>query len=272
MAGRWLVWTLLAPAQLLLLGAVIGGLLVAFVPRRLGPQTRAVRAGRSLAALSSVGLLLLGVLPTSHYLALPLATRFPVPQLPAYVDGIILLAGSERPWLSDAYGEPQTGPHGSRYITALRLAQRYPDAQIVFTGGPRQADWAGPLGTQTATAEAILGSVDLDPARLAVDDRSLDTCDHPGNVRALVQPRPGETWVVVTSAMHMPRTVACFRAAGWPDVIPYPTDHQVSVVDWDASDFRIVRNLGLLDDAAHEWLGLAYYRLTGRIAEFFPAP
>jgi uncharacterized SAM-binding protein YcdF (DUF218 family) len=270
--GRWLVWAWVAPAQLLLLATLVGGLLLAIAPGRLGPPTRAVRIGRRLVTLTAVGLLLLGFLPTSHYLALPLATRFPVPRLPADVAGIILLAGSERQWLSDAYGEPQTGPHGSRYLTALRLAQRHPDARVVFTGGPRQVDWAGPLGTQTATAEAILGSVGLDPARLAVDDRSLDTCDHPGNVRAMVQPRPGETWVVVTSAMHMPRTVACFRAAGWPDVIPYPTDHQVSAVDWDASDFRIVRNLGLLDDAAHEWFGLAYYRLTGRIAELFPAP
>lgn len=263
---------MLAPAQLLLLAAIIGGLLVAFAPRRLGPPARAVRLGRGLLALSTVGLLVFGLLPASHYLALPLATRFPVPRLPADVAGIVLLAGSERPWLSEAYGEPQTGPHGSRYVTALRLAQRFPEARVVFSGGARRADWAGPLGTQTATAEAILGSVGLDPARLAIDDRSSDTCDHPGNVRALVQPRPGETWIVVTSAMHMPRTVACFRAAGWTDVIPYPTDHQVSELDWDASDFRVVRNLALLDDAAHEWLGLAYYRLAGRIAEFFPAP
>lgn len=272
MTGRWLVWTLAAPAQLLLLATVVGGLLLAFTPWHLGRPTRVFRIARGLVGWSAAALLLLGLLPTSHYLALPLATRFPVPRLPAEVDGIILLAGSERPWLSDAYGEPQTGPHGSRYVTALRLAQRYPGARVVFTGGPRRADWAGPFGTQTATAEAILGSVGLDTARLAIDERSLDTCDHPVNVRALAQPRPGETWVVVTSAMHMPRTVACFRAAGWTDVIPYPTDHQVSSVDWDASDFRIVRNLTLLDDAAHEWLGLAYYRATGRIAEFFPAP
>jgi uncharacterized SAM-binding protein YcdF (DUF218 family) len=270
--GRWLAWTMVAPAQLLLLAATIGGLLLALAPPRMGPPTRAVRAARGLVALSAVGLLLFGLLPTSHYLALPLATRFPVPRLPAEVAGIILLAGSEGQWLSDAYGEPQTGPHGSRYVTALRLAQRYPDARLVFTGGPRRVDWAGPLGTQTATAEAILGSVGLEPGRLAIDDRSADTCDHPGNVRALMNPLAGEAWVVVTSAMHMPRAIACFRAAGWPEVIAYPTDHQVAAVDWDAPDFRIVRNLALLDDAAHEWLGLAHYRITGRIAEFWPPP
>ena len=90
--------------------------------------------------------------------------------------------------------------------------------------------------------------------------------------RQLVQPRPGETWVVVTSAMHMPRTVACFRAAGWGDVIPYPTDFKVVLGDWDAGTVQVADNLALLDAALHEWIGLAYYRLTGRTQEWFPAP
>lgn len=272
MGLRWLVWPLVAPSQLLIGLAMAGGLLLLLAPRRLGPPSGVQRAGRALAAAGGLGLLLLGLFPTSHYLALPLATRFPVPVLPDDVAGIILLAGSERQHVSDAYGEPQTGSHGSRYLTALRLAQRYPEARVVFSGGPREAPGMGALGTQTAVAAAILGSIDLDPARLAFDDKSFDTCDHPANVRALARPRPGETWVVVTSAMHMPRTMACFRAAGWPEVVPYPTDHQLLEVGWVAADFRIHRNLGLLDDAAHEWLGLAYYRLSGRIAEFFPAP
>jgi hypothetical protein len=41
---------------------------------------------------------------------------------------------------------------------------------------------------------------------------------------------------------------------------------------WEASSFRIAGNLELLDVALHEWVGLAYYRLTGRIAEIFPGP
>ncbi len=36
--------------------------------------------------------------------------------------------------------------------------------------------------------------------------------------------------------------------------------------------FQIADNLVLLDLAMHEWIGLAYYRLTGRTREFFPAP
>ena len=39
--------------------------------------------------------------------------------------------------------------------------------------------------------------------------------------KALVQPPPGETWLFVTSAFHMPRAVGLFRKAGFP-VVPWP--------------------------------------------------
>jgi uncharacterized SAM-binding protein YcdF (DUF218 family) len=270
MSFRWLIWGLASPSQLLLATTMAGTLLVLATSGRAGPPSRWLRIGRGLTLVGGIGLLLFGLLPVSHYLAHALEARFPVPALPAKVDGIILLAGSERPAVSQEYGVPQTGAHGSRYITALRLAQRYPSARLVFTGGVRSEPGKGSLETQAAVAAAILGQIGLEPARLVFDEQSRDSCDHPRNVQALVQPRPGETWVVVTSAMHMPRTVACFRAAGWGDVIPYPTDFKVVLGGWDAGTIQVADNLALLDVALHEWIGLVFYRLSGRTQELLP--
>jgi uncharacterized SAM-binding protein YcdF (DUF218 family) len=213
-----------------------------------------------------------GLLPTSHYLANVLETRFPQPAFPDHVDGIVLLAGAERPEASQAYGEPQVGRSGGRYVTLLRLAQRYPEARIVFSGGPRREPDRGPLETQAAVAERILTTVGLDPARLAFDEHSKDTCDSGPNARALAKPRPGEVWVVVGSALDLPRIVACFRAAGWADIVPQPANYRSVPGGWDTSSFQVAANLQLLDDAAHEWGGLVFYRLTGRTNEWFPAP
>lgn len=272
MSLRWLLWSLASPSQLLLGVTIAGALLLLFTTGGVGPPSRAARVGKALAVTGGVGLLLFGLLPTSHYLAHALETRFPIPQLPQDVAGIILLSGSERPSASDAYGEPQTGSHGSRYIAALRLAHRYPEAQFVFSGGPRTEPGKGPLETQSAVAAAILENAGLEPSRLNFESESRDSCDHPVNVRALVRPQSGEHWVVVTSAMHMPRVIGCFRAAGWPEVIQYPTDFRVVVGGWNTGTFQVAENLSLLDIALHEWVGLAYYRVTGRIAEFFPSP
>jgi len=269
---RWFLWSLVSPSQVLLAMIVTGTLLLLFASTSEGPPSRVARIGKTLALTGAICLLLVGLLPASHYFAHALEARFPIPQLPRDVEGIILLSGSERPAASDAYGEPQLDEQGSRYIAYLRLANRYAGARLVYSGGGRSAPGKGPLGTQAAVATAILGNVGLDPARIVYELESHDSCDHPRNVRALVQPQPGEHWVVVTSAMHMPRVVACFRAAGWPAIIPYPTDFKVVLGPWGSGTFQITDNLALLDMSLHEWLGLLYYRLVGKTGEFFPAP
>jgi len=262
---RWLVWSLASPSQVIVATVIAGGALMAFRRSR-------GRLARLLVACGAAGLLLFGCLPTAHYLAYPLEHRFPATTLPDHVAGIILIGGGERVATSEAYAEPQLNSHGSRYVAALRLAARYPGAQLVSTGGPMAEPGKGPLGTHSAVAAAILDHVALNPGRVRYDTSSRDTCDHPANTRALVRPLPGDVWVVVTSAMHMPRVMACFRAAGWGDVVPFPTDYRVVMGRWSTGTFQAAANLALLDFAAHEWVGLAYYRLTGRTREFFPAP
>lgn len=261
MSLRWLLWSLLSPSQVILGVTILGGLLLAF-----GRE----RAGRRLSIVGGVALLVFGLLPTSHYLVYPLESRFPQPTLPQRVTGIVLLSGAERPAASQEYGEPQLSWAAGRYTTALRLAVKYPEARLVFSGGPPVDPDTGRLG-QTGVAKQILSSVGIDPARLAFEEASSDTCDNASNTKALVQPKQGETWVVVTSAIHMPRMIACFRAAGW-DVIPAPADRHVVLGGWNAGSFQVTDNLALLDMALHEWVGLAYYRLTGRTRDLFPAP
>jgi len=227
------------------------------------------RLGRVLCVLGAAGLLLFGLLPLSDSLLAPLEDRYPQPRLPAQVAGILLLAGAEQAAASDLRGEPQLNAHGSRYTTTMRLAARYPQARVVFIGGALR-DPRG-LPGQTAVARALLPSLGLDAARLSFDDRSEDTCESAVDARVLVGPAHGENWVVVTSAAHMPRTMACFQAAGW-NVIPQPADYQGLVTTWEPGSYRVADNLASLDIALHEWIGLAYYRLAGRTRVLFPAP
>jgi uncharacterized SAM-binding protein YcdF (DUF218 family) len=55
---------------------------------------------------------------------------------------------------------------------------------------------------------------------------------------------------------------------GW-EVVPYPTDFRRGP---NPLHFELVDNLADLDLAAHEWLGLVYYRLRGYTNELFPGP
>lgn len=258
---RWLLWSLLSPSQLLLGATCLGALLLLLGWRR---------GGRWLLLPALSGLLLFGLLPLSHYLALPLEGRFPPPRLPADVAGIVLLAGAERPAATEYSGEPQLNAQAARYTTTLRLLQAYPQARLVFTGGPATDPANGRLG-QTGVGQQILAAAGVAPRRVTYEQASADTCASATNTRALVLPEAGDHWVVVTSALHLPRTVACFRAAGW-EIVAQPADRRVVPGAWNVGSFRVVDNLALLDAALHEWLGLLYYRLSGRTRELFPAP
>ena len=86
-----------------------------------------------------------------------------------------------------------------------------------------------------------------------------------------MNPQPGETWLLVTSGWHMPRSVGIFRRQGW-NVIPYPVDYltdgrKVAIKDPDFDD-----GLGLLNLGLHEWIGLVAYRLLDYTTGVLPGP
>jgi uncharacterized SAM-binding protein YcdF (DUF218 family) len=87
-----------------------------------------------------------------------------------------------------------------------------------------------------------------------------------------VPQRPGETWLLVTSAFHMPRAMGLFRKAGFA-VLPWPTDYRTSGRE-GIGMFRDgpVDALQTTTLAMREWIGLLAYFLSGRIDRLLPGP
>jgi uncharacterized SAM-binding protein YcdF (DUF218 family) len=80
--------------------------------------------------------------------------------------------------------------------------------------------------------------------------------------KALVHPQPGEVWLLVTSAIHMPRALAVTRALDWP-MLPWPSDY-ITAPAGGSDPFDIAGNLGLTDYAVHEWIGMLAYHWSGK--------
>ena len=59
-----------------------------------------------------------------------------------------------------------------------------------------------------------------------MERRSRNTQENVEFSKAMVAPKSGERWLLVTSAFHMPRSVGLFRKAGFA-VEPYPVDWRV---------------------------------------------
>ena len=112
----------------------------------------------------------------------------------------------------------------------------------------------------------------LDQGDVVYEDRSRNTFENALFTRDLVKPKEGERWLLVTSAMHMPRAVGVFRKVGFP-VIAYPVDFRTNGEFWRAGVPGDTGSaVSMVENAMHEWLGLIAYRLTGKTDALFPAP
>jgi len=256
-----LAWLVLSPDSLLVL-LIIATWLLALSPW----QT----AARRLLIASGVLTLLVATVPVGSWLLSSLEQRFPASTEPgAAPDGIIVLGGSFSMWLSASYEQPQLNDSAERLLTFLALARRYPQARLVFTGGSgvpslqevREAEFA----------RQLFSDLGLDPERVIFERESRNTYENAANSRALVNPSPAETWLLITSAYHMPRSMGAFCQQGWK-LQAYPVDYQTLAGGPDLLHFGFAANLRALSLAWHELLGLVAYRLTGKTNRLLPAP
>jgi uncharacterized SAM-binding protein YcdF (DUF218 family) len=237
-------------------------------------RTRWVRAGRRVLLLCLWLFLLVGMLPFGSALIAVLEDRFPAwTETASPPDGIVILGGPIRLGLSRARGTVELSEAAERFTVIPALARKFPNARIVFTGG--NASLRGGL-SEAPFALRLLESLGIPRERLLIEDRARNTAENASFTKALVSPKPGERWLLVTSAAHMPRAVGAFRKVGFP-VEPYPVDWQTEGRHgpwwhWLRPSRHILRGWDKLDDAAKEWVGLVTYWLTGRTSELFPGP
>jgi len=250
------------PTNFLIGVGLLGALLLA---------TRSASLGKRLVIASIVLLAICGFSPLGNLVLYPLETRFPPwDAARGEPDGIIVLGGSIDPDLSASHGMAVFGSATDRIIATAALAHRYPNARIVFTGG--SANLISADAKEADYASAVFESLGISKQRLTMERLSRNTQENAEFSKALVAPKSGERWLLVTSAYHMPRSVGLFRKAGFA-VEPYPVDWRVGA---RAGLFKFsafaVDGLARVDAGAREWMGLAAYRISGKISEFFPGP
>jgi uncharacterized SAM-binding protein YcdF (DUF218 family) len=250
------------PSNLLIVLALIGVVLMG---------TRLARCGRRITGTAVLLLAIAGLSPLGTALVRPLEQRFP-PWTAGTGEptGIVVLGGAIYPSLSAQRGTPVINDGAERMTIMADLARRFPNARIVFSGGSGKL-----LGSHPDEAQFVvplLQSFGIAAGRIETESVSRNTFENATMTKALVRPEPGQRWLLVTSAFHMPRAVGCFRRAGFA-VEPYPVDWQTGGAADLLSPFEAVSaGLGLTDIAMREWTGLLIYRLTGRTSALFPAP
>lgn len=138
------------------------------------------------------------------------------------------------------------GGEHQRIVEAVQLARRMPYAKLIVTGA-------------SARDVAYARAQGLADGRLIVEPYARTTFQNAIFTRMLLSPKNSKKWLVVTSAIHMPRAVGVFREAGF------------SVVAWPVFD-QPPNGSQSTATTLHEAFGLFGYWLLGWSDSLFPAP
>ena len=254
-----LLWLIFAPDSLFVILLCIGLILLI---------TKKYQKAQLLLTILTVFTLIISIFPIGGWLLYPLETHFETnPKLPEKIEGIIILGGSIKAQNSAAWQQLETNDYHERLSHSIILAHTYPQARLLFTGGNSSIDRSKPAESDFILEHLIKSGIQKD--RIIVEPKARNTAENAQFSKLLIQPEQNETWVLVTTAFHMPRAIGVFCQQGWK-VIPFPVDHQTIPGQSFKPAFQFFSHAEGLTTAMHEWLGLIAYFLTGKTSQLLP--
>ena len=230
---------------------------------------RRFRAATWLLTTAVASFFIVGWSPLGPALIAPLENRFPIPDLPSAVTGIVMLGGAVDTHLTGDRHSTALNDNAERVFATAVLARRYPHARILLSGGANHL-FAEQTLNESEVARDVLVDMGIPQERIEMEERSRTTFENAVESLSVAKPKSGDVWLLVTSAYNMPRAVASFEAVRFP-VLPYPVDYRTRPTDMFKPTKSIAEGMTLTDVAAHEWLGLLAYWLSGRTHDLLPA-
>ncbi len=226
---------------------------------------RRPRAIRPLLGGAIVLLALIGWQPLPELLIRQLEAYYPEIPLDAdlrgYAGVVVLGGGTAAGRLQQSHQHPLINDGGERLAVSAALALRHPDLPLVYTGGEGDPQGGGP--SEAERARIFYESFGIPAKQIRYEQVSRNTFENATLTAKLPGVNPRAPWLLLTSAWHMPRSIATFEKAGW-NVTAFP-------VDYRAEDDIVWTHYSLLSGASewqlvlNELVGLAAYRITGRL-------
>ncbi|ELS33123.1 MULTISPECIES: YdcF family protein [Pseudanabaena] len=182
------------------------------------------------------------------------------------VEAIVVLGGGTRPRLSPRPWY-EVNEAGDRILYGSLLYKQGHAPLLVVTGG--RAEWYGEGGNpESEDMAAIAEFVGVPSQAIIQESQSLNTRENAVNTKQILSKRGINQILLVTSALHMPRSMEIFRKVGF-ECIAAPTDflavqHEnnkgwASILDLLPS----AEALKNTTNAIKEYIGLFIYQMVG---------
>ncbi|ACK68918.1 protein of unknown function DUF218 [Gloeothece citriformis PCC 7424] len=180
-------------------------------------------------------------------------------------EAIVLLGGATKP---PAYPRPMVdmSEQGDRVLYAAKLYLDQKAPLIIASGG--RIDWLSNEQSESADMANLLQLMGVPPQVIIQEPDSLNTYENATNVKKILQEKGIKQVLLVTSALHMPRSLFIFKKLGI-DVIAAPTDFLVSRTELEPNNLTLEgiilnilpssENLDRTTKALKEYIGLLVY-------------
>jgi uncharacterized SAM-binding protein YcdF (DUF218 family) len=225
-------------------------------------------------ALRAFGLVILGaalILPVGDWALLPLERCMADQGMPMQVDGVIVLGGTMAPNVTEGRKVASFNAAADRLLVMLPLMKLYPAVPFVYSGGG--GSLLMPTFNEADYVKRYFMDAGLNTSQMTFENASRNTLENALNTREIYGKIPGQSWLVVTSAYHMPRAMALFLKAGegtHTRFYAHPTDYQTKGLFVLEPMPDLTGNLWKLDTAVKEYVGLFFNNLTGKSVAMWP--
>ena len=238
---------------------IFGGILGRFAKTKKGQKPCLIAAGTLFFLYSFMPVAQLIVRPLEHHYSVQSADNL------SDAKAIIVLGGfTSSGRISAETGQPQLGNAIERLTEGLALHRQMPDTPLIisgFSGQIRHKGWS-----EDQITKRLLNQLGLEHPQIQFENQSRNTYENAVfSLEKLAPLQNGGRYILITSAIHMPRAMGVFRAAGWPEMTPYPVDYLTLPhdIDWR---FKPLSAHQIIKASFHEYLGIFVYWLTGRFA------
>lgn len=223
------------------------------------------RKARIFSAAALVLLALVGVKTLPDLLVAQLENQYPEiasdADLRGYA-GVVILGGALEPGrLSQYHQQPLLNASGERMTMAVALWHHNPALRLLFAGGEGELFGSGP--SEAVRAQRFFDSLGVPRQAVTLENHSQNSYENAVYSAQLAGVDPRQPWLLLTSAWHMPRSLATFKKAGW-NVTPYPVDFRTGGIT-PLTTYNLGEGAVQWELLLHEYLGIAAYRLSGRI-------
>jgi uncharacterized SAM-binding protein YcdF (DUF218 family) len=236
----------LLPSSLMALLALAGVICLAF--------RKARRVAAWLFCAGGLMFLVFANGPVSHYLVRQLEDRYPAfsaDRHPQDFREIVVLTGHALADPRLPISSTVNAASAFRILEALRLHQLFPGARITISG----------CEDVPILMLKLLISLGVKEGLITVENQSRNTFESAVQLKNSIR---GDEFILVTSAGHMPRSMAAFRQMGM-NPTPAPTDYLAKMTPFETNYLPNSNNLMRADLALHEYFGLMWYWISGHL-------